>query len=80
MLIIKVLGTGCKNCEKLENELICALAELEIDADVEKITDMKTIMTHEVSMIPAVVINDKEIVSGKVPNRDIIKEMIKQEV
>ncbi len=76
---IKILGPGCKNCHKLENQVSDALKELEMQADVEKIEDMESIMEHDVFMTPGLVINDKVKVSGRVPKGDEIKKWIKEE-
>lgn len=75
---IKVLGTGCKNCQSLEKELMNALAELNVAADVEKVTAMDEIMQHDIMMTPALVINDQIKVSGRVPKREEIKKWIRE--
>ncbi len=76
---IKILGPGCKNCEKMEQEVKNALAELNLPADVEKVEDTTKIMEHDVFMTPGLVINDKVKVSGKVPKQDQIKKWIQEE-
>lgn len=77
---IKVLGTGCRNCVKLEQEVINALAELDVAADVQKITEMNKIMEHDILMTPGLVINDKVKVSGRVPKKEEIKGWIREEL
>lgn len=77
---IKVLGTGCRNCVKLEQEVINALAELDVAADVQKITEMNNIMEHDILMTPGLVINDKVKVSGRVPKKEEIKQWIREEL
>ncbi len=79
-MIIKILGTGCSKCQTLEKETMNALAELNIAADVQKITKMDEIMQHDVMMTPALVINDKVKSAGKVLQIDQIKAFIQQEV
>lgn len=76
---IKVLGPGCKNCQTLEKEVINALAELDIPAEVEKVEDMDKIMEHDILMTPGLVINDKVKVSGRMPKREEIKNWIQEE-
>ncbi len=76
---IKILGPGCKNCEKLEQEVKNALAELNMPADVEKVEDMNIIMDYDVLMTPGLVINEKVKVSGKVPKQEQIKKWIQEE-
>jgi small redox-active disulfide protein 2 len=78
-VIIKVLGPGCKNCENLERELKNALAELNVAADVQKVSKMDEIMQYDVMMTPALVVNDKVKVAGRVPKREEIKKMIQEE-
>ncbi len=76
---IKILGPGCKNCKKMEQEVKIALEELNLPADVEKVEDMNKIMDYDVFMTPGLVINDKVKVSGKVPKQDQIKKWIQEE-
>lgn len=77
---IKVLGPGCRNCVKLEQEVMNVLAELDVVADVEKITDMNKIMEHDILMTPGLVVNDKVKVFGRVPRKDEIKKWIQEEL
>lgn len=77
---IKVLGPGCRNCVKLEQEVINVLAELDVAADVEKITDMNKIMEHDILMTPGLVVDDKVKVFGRVPRKDEIKKWIQEEL
>jgi small redox-active disulfide protein 2 len=77
---IKILGTGCRNCEKLEKETINALAEMDVAAEVEKVSDMDKIMEHDIMITPALVVNEKVKVFGRVPRREEIKKWIKEEL
>ncbi|MGI6328571.1 MAG: thioredoxin family protein [Dethiobacteria bacterium] len=77
---IKILGTGCMNCQKLEKETINALAELGVAADVEKVTELDKIMEHDVMMTPGLVVNEKVKVFGRVPRREEIKKWIQEEL
>jgi small redox-active disulfide protein 2 len=79
-MIIKILGTGCNKCQSLEKETINALAELNVAADVQKITKMDEIMQYDVMMTPALVINDQVKSAGKVLKPEEIKALIKQEL
>lgn len=65
-MIIKILGTGCPKCKKLEANALTAVAELGIEATVEKVTDLDKIMDYGVMMTPALVIDDKVVSSGKI--------------
>lgn len=79
-MIIKILGTGCSKCQALEKETINALAELNVAADVQKITKMAEIMQYDVMMTPALIINEKVKAAGKVLKPEEIQELIKQEL
>jgi small redox-active disulfide protein 2 len=78
MLEIKILGTGCARCDWMQQEVINALAELDLAADVEHITDIKEIVTYRVMGAPALVINGKTVCVGSVPSKDKIKKWITQ--
>ena len=78
-MIIKILGTGCSKCDRLEKETVNALAELDVKADVQKITKMSEIMEYDVMMTPALVINDKVIAAGRVPKNEELKKIISEE-
>lgn len=56
---IKVLGSGCANCNKLEQMVFDVLAELNADASVNKVTDFKEIVSYGVMSTPALVIDGK---------------------
>jgi len=73
---IKVLGTGCANCKTLEKSVINALAEMDFDANVEKVEDIVKIMSYGVMRTPALVIDGKVVLSGKVPSVKELKEII----
>jgi len=74
---IKVLGPGCKKCNTLHDATQKALEELKLEVKVEKVDDMIKIMAYGVMSTPALVINEKVVVSGKVPSVSEIKELIK---
>ena len=65
-LTIKVYGSGCKGCKTLHQNVIDALAEVNIAADVQYITDMQKIMETGVMSLPALAVNEKIVSSGKV--------------
>ncbi|PKM55683.1 MAG: redox-active disulfide protein 2 [Firmicutes bacterium HGW-Firmicutes-3] len=73
---IKVLGPGCKNCTNLEANTKKALEELNIEATVEKVTDMKEIMGYGVMRTPALVVDGKLKMMGRVPKPSEIKEYL----
>lgn len=75
-MIIKVLGTGCKKCQKTEENVKEAIKELNLDASVEKVEDFRQIMAYGVMTTPAVVVDEKVVISGKVPSIEDIKKFL----
>ena len=73
---IKVLGTGCAKCKSLEKLTRKAVGELNLDASVEKVEDIQKIMEYAVMRTPALVINEKVVLSGQLPKVDKIKELL----
>jgi small redox-active disulfide protein 2 len=67
MVKIKVLGSGCARCKELERMCLNVVAENNIDADIQKITDIKEIMSYGIMQTPGLVINGKIKLSGKLP-------------
>ena len=76
-MIIKVLGSGCSKCKKLEENVRKALAEHAIDASVEKVTDLTKIMGYGVMSTPALVIDEKVVSSGKLLSPADIAKLLK---
>ena len=75
-MIIKVLGTGCANCKTLEKHTRLAVTELGNGAEVLKVEDITKIIQYNVVSTPALVINEKVVMSGRVPSVSEIKELI----
>jgi len=73
---IKILGTGCPNCQKLEANVKKVLEELKVDADLEKVTDIGEIMNYGVMGLPALVLNEDVKICGRVPNDQEIKALL----
>ena len=69
MLNIKILGAGCPNCKRLEQEMKKTIDNLAIDAEVEKVTDYQKIMAYDVFSTPGLVINEKVVSTGNIPSR-----------
>lgn len=77
---IKILGSGCSNCTKLEKITKEGIAQLGIEAEVEKVEDMQKIMSYGVMSTPALVINGVVKLVGKVPNKTKIIEILEKEL
>lgn len=77
---IKVLGPGCKKCKEMENEVKKTLAEIGVEADMEKVEEMEKIMQYSILMTPGLVVNGKVKVFGRVPSRKDIAKWIKEEM
>lgn len=73
---IKVLGAGCANCNKLEQMVFDVLAEQNIDASVTHVRDFKDIVSYGVMQTPALVINGQVKISGVVPSKAKLTEVI----
>lgn len=73
---IKVLGPGCHRCQTTEKIVKEAVAEAGVDAEVEKVTDLLKIAQYGVLGTPAVVVDGKVKIAGKVPEKEEIKAWI----
>jgi len=77
-LVIKVLGPGCAQCDRLEQELMEVMAETGIPADIEHVRDVKEIGRYGVMGTPALLIDGRVKSVGKVPPRNKLKEWLKE--
>jgi small redox-active disulfide protein 2 len=73
---IKILGTGCTKCKTLEKSTIEMVAELGIDANVTKEEDIMKIMEYGIMRTPGLVVNEKVVLSGRIPSRDELKKLL----
>ena len=73
---VKILGPGCTTCDKLEQETMAALAELDIAVGLEHVKDPKEIGRYGVMGTPALIINKKVKSVGRVPGREQIKKWV----
>jgi len=74
MLTIKILGSGCANCRKLEAVAREAAATAGLQAEFVKVTDMRAIMAYELLATPGLVINEKLVSSGRIPTQAEIRQ------
>ncbi len=73
---IEILGTGCPKCKTLTNLVGQVVAENNIEAIVSKVEDIKTIMSYGVMSTPALAIDGKIVIYGRVPSIDELKKVI----
>ena len=73
---IKVLGTGCAKCTTLYDNVKSAVAELGIDATVEKEQDIMKIMEYNVMSVPALVVDSNVLSTGKVLTIEEVKKLL----
>jgi small redox-active disulfide protein 2 len=74
---IEVLGPGCPKCQSTEQTVRKALTELNVQAEVVKVTDINAIIEKGVMWTPALVIDGKLALQGKIPTLEQVKQLIK---
>jgi len=80
MKTIKILGTGCANCKRTEAVINTVINELGLkDVKIEKVENIQDIMAYDVMSTPAVVIDEKVVIKGRVPSFDEIKTILKED-
>lgn len=73
---IKVLGTGCAKCKKLEEMVKEVAGELGVDADIIKITDLNEILEYDIMMTPGLVVDGEIVCSGRLPKKDEVRSWL----
>lgn len=76
---VQVLGSGCKNCKTLHENVLAAVKDAGLDCDVEYITDLEKIMSLGVMSMPALAVNGKVVSSGKVLSVSEVEKAIRAE-
>ena len=76
-MIIKILGTGCPKCEKIEKNLEKVLKDLDLSASVESIGELKEIVKYGVMTTPALVVDEKVVSVGKTLSVKDLKKILK---
>ena len=73
---IKVLGSGCKNCETTANLIKIAADQAGVEIELEKITDIAEIMSYGVLSTPGVVIDGQLVHAGGLPGPDMVRQWV----
>ena len=73
MKTVKILGSGCANCKKLEAVARDAASAAGIEAEFVKVTDLKHIMAYDILSTPGLVIDDRLVSSGRIPTKTEIQ-------
>jgi small redox-active disulfide protein 2 len=73
---IRVLGPGCDRCQKLYENTTEAVAEIGLDAHVEKVDDITEIARRGILSTPALVVDDELVVAGRVPSVTQLRELL----
>jgi small redox-active disulfide protein 2 len=76
MLTVKILGTGCANCRRLEQVARQAAQDANIEAEFVKVTDYKDILAYNILATPGLVIDEKVVSSGKIPTPATIAQWL----
>ncbi|MBU5436495.1 TM0996/MTH895 family glutaredoxin-like protein [Tissierella sp. MSJ-40] len=75
-MIIKILGAGCDKCHKAVENTKKAIEELGIDATIEEVEDLITMMKYGVMSTPGIVIDEKVVLVGRIPEVEDIKKIV----
>lgn len=78
-IVIKVLGSGCAKCKTLTKLAEEVVAENNLDASIEKVEDIEQIMQYDVMATPALVVNEKVVVKGRMPSKEEIADLLQAE-
>lgn len=75
---IKVLGSGCRNCETTANLIKLAADQASVEIELEKITDVAQIMNYGVMSTPGVVVDGKVVHAGGLPGPDLVRKWVSE--
>ncbi len=73
---IRVLGPGCARCQRLYENTTKAVAEMGLDANVEKVDDIGEIVRRGILATPALVVDEELVLAGHVPSTDTLREVL----
>ena len=77
-MVIKILGIGCSNCIKLEEQARKAAQELNVTAEFVKVKQIDKILEYDIARTPGLVIDEVVKSSGRIPSVDQIKTFIQE--
>ena len=77
---IQILGTGCPKCKSLEKATREVVAQNGIDATVTKVEDIVEIMSFNVMTTPALVVDGKVVVKGRIPSMDELTQILTNKI
>ena len=80
MLEIKVLGSGCPNCKRVEQIAQKVIDNLAVEANIEKVTNFQEILDLGVMATPGLIINDKVVSSGRIPSEAEVTGFIEEAI
>lgn len=78
MLNIKILGSGCANCKRLEAMTREVVGAMGLQADITKVTDHNEIMKYPILATPGLVVNEQLVSAGRIPSKTEIEGWLKQ--
>ena len=78
MLNIKILGSGCANCKRLEQITRQVVETMALEAEIVKVTDHLEMMKYPILSTPSLVINEKVVSSGRIPTQTEIMDWVTQ--
>lgn len=79
-LELKILGPGCRNCQRLAENVEAAAKNLEVGYRLEKVTDIKEMMSYGIRRTPALVVDGKVVVEGRAPPPDELMSVLAQQM
>lgn len=75
---IEILGPGCSRCDITEQVVINVLAELQISAEVIKVSDLDKMLEYNITSTPALIIDGEIKMQGRIPSKEEIKNLLKK--
>lgn len=75
---IKILGKGCPKCKRLEEIAREVVAEMGLEATFSKVMEIDDIMVYDIIATPGLVVNEKVLVSGRLPSKAEVRELLEQ--